>query len=50
MVRDDRLDVQTALNHGTHFVPCFEHFPAVNPLDEQAFENDLVPVDGRFIR
>ena len=42
---DHRPYVQSALQHARHFVPGLEHFPAIDALDRQAFENYLVPID-----
>ncbi len=44
-VRDDRADVETALNEGDHLVPGLEHLAAVDALQRQHLEDDLVPVD-----
>ena len=45
---DDGLDIQTRLNHDGHFIPGFIHLPAIDTLDGQAIENDIVPIDGCF--
>src|SRR5438552_3845257 len=44
-VRNDRLDVQTALQHHRHLVPRLVHLAPVNALDRQHVEHNLVPVD-----
>ena len=45
---DYRAHIESALQHARHLVPSLEHLAAVDALDHQAFENDLVPIDGRF--
>jgi hypothetical protein len=44
-VRDDRLDVQAALQHHCHFVPRLVHFATINSLDGQHVEDDDIPID-----
>ena len=39
-----RRYVQSTLDQGGHFVPGFEHFPAIDALDEQPLEDNVVPV------
>ncbi len=43
---DDGGDVEAAPDHGFHLVPGFEDFAAVDAFDEEAFEDDFVPVDA----
>ena len=43
---DDGGDVEAASDHGFHLVPGFEDFAAVDAFDEEAFEDDFVPVDA----
>ncbi len=45
-VRDDGADVETALKHHRHLVPCLIHPAAVDSRDGQHVENHGVPVDG----
>ncbi len=45
-VGDDGVDIQPGLDHDGHLVPCFIHFTPVDPLDGQAVEDHIVPVDG----
>ena len=49
-MRDDRADVQPALQHGGHLVPGLEHLTAVNALHVQALEDDLIPRDAGVLR
>src|SRR5438093_11753204 len=44
-VRDHGGDVETALQHRAHAVPGLEHLAAVDPLQGQAAEDHLIPVD-----
>src|SRR5262249_31743848 len=44
-VRDDRRDIQAALDHGGHFVPRFIHFAAVNAFDRQLIEYHEIPIN-----
>jgi hypothetical protein len=46
---DDRSDIEACSNHAAHFVPSFEHFPAVDPFEDKSFENDLIPIDRDLI-
>ena len=48
-MRDDRADVQPALQHGSHLVPGLEHLAAVDALHVEALEDDLVPGDARVL-
>src|SRR5438874_9689273 len=52
MVGDDGEEIEPALQHGDHLVPGLEHLAAVDALDLEALENDLVPIDrhlrGRY--
>jgi hypothetical protein len=38
-VRDHFADIEPALEHCEHFVPCLEHFTAIDAFDGQNFEN-----------
>ena len=42
---DDRPDVEPALQHAGHLVPGLEHLAPIDPLDHQALEDHLIPVD-----
>src|SRR5439155_1164270 len=44
-VRDHGGDVETALQHRAHAVPGLEHLAAVDPLQGEAAEDHLVPID-----
>src|SRR5437867_154132 len=44
-VRDHRGDVEAALQHRAHAVPGLEHLATVDPLQGEAAEDHLVPVD-----
>ncbi len=44
-VGDHRREVHPRLQQGGHLVPGLEHLPAVDALDPQPLEDDLVPVD-----
>src|SRR6266853_2094183 len=44
-VRDDRRDVEPALDHDRHLVPRLVHLAAIDAFDREHVENDLVPVD-----
>ena len=48
-VRDDRVEVETALQHAGHFVPGFEHFPAVDALERQARTMEIIADHQRRI-
>src|SRR5450756_2056296 len=48
MVRDDRSDVQAALDHGRHLVPGLEHLAAIDALDGQPAEDHGLPVHRRL--
>ena len=48
-MRNDWIDVEAALQHAGHFVPGFEHLPAVNAFDEQPLENHFVPIDRHVV-
>ena len=41
----NRADIEPALQHHSHFVPGLVHLAAVDALDRQHLENDLVPLD-----
>ena len=41
----DACDVEAALEHSLHLVPGFVHLTAVDTLDGEAVEDDLVPVE-----
>src|SRR5579883_3545580 len=41
--------VEAALQHRRHLVPRLEHLAAVDALDDQALEDDLIPVDGGLL-
>ena len=47
-VGDDGGNIKAGANHTAHFIPSFEHFSAIDPLENQTLENHLVPVDGDF--
>ena len=48
MVSDDRVHVESALQHARHLVPGFEHLAAIDALEDKALENHFVPVDGHI--
>ena len=50
MVRDDWRQIQSGLDKAGHLVPGLEHFTTVDTLDNQAFENHLIPVDSHIRR
>ena len=45
----DRGNIQSASEHLGHLVPCFIHFPAIDSLNGQPVENDLIPVNGNVL-
>src|SRR6188768_4367758 len=46
VVRDDRRDVEPALQQRRHLVPGLEHFATVDAAHVETLEDHLVPVDG----
>src|SRR6185295_19503807 len=46
LVCNDGSYIETALQQAGHLVPSLEHLPAIDALDGEALEDDLVPVDG----
>src|SRR5712692_5247379 len=44
-VRDDRRDVEPALEHRAHAVPGLEHLAPVDPLQREAAEDHMIPAD-----
>jgi hypothetical protein len=44
-MRDDRRDVEAALQHRAHAVPRLEHLATVDTLEGEAAEDHLIPVD-----
>ena len=46
VMRDDRRDVESALQQRRHLVPGLEHLAAVDAPHVEALEDHLVPVDG----
>src|ERR1700733_14824566 len=50
VVRNNGCERQPALQQTRHLVPGLKHLAAVDALQRQALENDLIPVDGRFLR
>ena len=49
-MREDRLDIETALNHRAHLIPGLEHFSSVDSLDKETLENNVIPIDPGVIR
>ena len=47
---DDGGDIEAALDEGSHFIPGFIHFAAVNAADGEHIEDDFIPIDGGFAR
>src|SRR5215467_13162020 len=45
VMRDDRLQVEPALQHRDHLVPGLEHLAAIDALDLETLEDHLIPVD-----
>src|SRR5438105_15648113 len=45
-MRQDRPHVEAAREHGAHLVPGLEHLAAVDALEDEALEDDLVHVEG----
>src|SRR5262245_25543405 len=45
-MRDDRPDVEPALQHYGHLVPGFVHLPPINAFYREHIEDDFVPVNG----
>ena len=45
-VRDDRGNIEAALDHGRHFVQGLVHFAAVNAFDGERTKHERVPIDG----
>jgi hypothetical protein len=46
LVRQHRAEVEAAEDHLGHLVPGLEHLAAVDALDGDALEDDLVPIDA----
>src|ERR1700728_2280568 len=49
-MRNHGINVETGFEHDCHFVPGFIHFTAIDTFDGQHIENNLLPVNGHFIR
>src|SRR5271166_2378471 len=49
-VGDDLAHVKAAFQHRDHLVPGLEHLAAVDALEGQLLEDDLVPVDEHRLR
>src|ERR1039458_5478475 len=47
---NDGRDIEAALQHYGHLVPGFVHFAAIDALDGQYVEDDLMPVDRDLCR
>src|SRR3712207_2396753 len=50
VVRDDGRDVESGLDHHRHGVPGLVHLAAVDALDRQHVEDDLIEVDRELLR
>src|SRR5690554_1148854 len=48
MMSNNRRDIQTGLDHYLHLVPGFKHFTAIDTLDCEAVEHNLIPVNCRI--
>ena len=49
-MRNHRLDVESRFKHHRHFVPGLIHLPAIDALDRQHVEDDVLPVNGHLGR
>ncbi|CSC00712.1 Uncharacterised protein [Vibrio cholerae] len=45
MVSDNWADIETRLDQARHLIPSFKHFPSINPFNNKAFEDHLVPIN-----
>ena len=45
MMRDDRRNIESALEHRGHLIPRFKHLTSVDAADIEAAEYDRFPVD-----
>ena len=49
-VGDDGAGIETGTDHGAHLIPGLKQLAAIDAFEDEAFEDDFVPVDLEALR